>query len=273
MDNGTYTDSELNHLSSLGIYGAKHKPDVLLTSGRPIANCFIEYCLAAPNGWLPAFIQTALGPYDQNDQDDSSLAHGLGPYDGHGSRVGGLEFPSTYNSVCARPTLFSQTNRSSLNVSDQLHLATALTCLIDICTPSSQANPDIAGIGVVASIVMQLVFAYIFTAYSIFTYSRNLFVRLTADVEGRQTQSVCDVKISHSQLSKYHWAICIVIVDFFKAQCYFSYAIEFACLAFLANLKSSGNVGDFVVIDQICASITPPVIATLSAINMMGHSS
>ncbi|KAG4428740.1 hypothetical protein IFR05_015781, partial [Cadophora sp. M221] len=126
MDNGTYTDSERNYLSSLGIYGAKQKPDVLLTSGRLIGNCLVEYCLAAPNGSLPAFIQTALGPYGQNDQDHSSLAYGLGPNDRHDSRVDDLEFPSTYNSV-------------------------------------------------VASIVMQLVFAYIFTAYSVFAYCNKLF--------------------------------------------------------------------------------------------------
>lgn len=164
IDNGIYTDEETSYFSSLGIYSAKEQPDTLLTAGKLIADCFIEYCLVAPNQCLPPFSQTAYGPYRVNYSDtnetDYRFFESPFPFSSSHSKywraTDMIEFPSTYDSVCTGVALFAKPNRSTLGVSGQLEFYTALTCLINICTPSAQANPDIAGIGVCPEVQIYL---------------------------------------------------------------------------------------------------------------------
>src|SRR6187402_1956535 len=87
IDNGNHTDSEIASFSSLGIYGAREKPEVLLTSGNLMASCFIEYCQVAPNNCLPVFLETAMGPYGTDG-------------------VNLTENPYLRGSVCTTTTLF-----------------------------------------------------------------------------------------------------------------------------------------------------------------------
>ncbi|KAH7393398.1 hypothetical protein BKA64DRAFT_86424 [Cadophora sp. MPI-SDFR-AT-0126] len=152
-----------------------------------------------------------------------------------------------------------------------LNRTNAIICLRDnVCSTTGAVNPDIGGVGVMSSLLVQYTLSLLaiishFLFYLRYQLHRNLWLRRAKGVK-RDEQLITAKQI----LIRHLEALTSALVEFQKAQCFFSATLQIAAVIILPQYDIGQGSKDQILLRLTSANAFAPIILTLAHIDLLG---
>ncbi|KAG4440238.1 hypothetical protein IFR05_004257 [Cadophora sp. M221] len=152
-----------------------------------------------------------------------------------------------------------------------LNRTSAITCLRDnVCSSTGAVNPDIGGLGVILSLLVQYTLSLLaiichFLFYLRYQLSRKFWLRRTRGVNQDERPS-----LAKQSVTRHLQALTSALVEFQKAQCFFSATLQIAAIIILPQYEIGENSKDQILLRLISANTFAPIVLTLAHIDLLG---
>ncbi|KAH7321728.1 hypothetical protein BKA65DRAFT_87576 [Rhexocercosporidium sp. MPI-PUGE-AT-0058] len=147
----------------------------------------------------------------------------------------------------------------------------AITCLHDsVCSSTGAVNPDIGGLGVILSLLIQYTLSLLaiichFLFYFRYQLYRKLWLR---KIRGGKPDE--RLSLAKQTLTRHLEALTSALVEFQKAQCFFSATLQIAAIIVLPQYEIGENSKDQILLRLTSANAFAPIVLTLAHIDHLG---
>ncbi|CZT46297.1 uncharacterized protein RSE6_06706 [Rhynchosporium secalis] len=152
-----------------------------------------------------------------------------------------------------------------------LNRTNAVICLRDnVCSSTGVVNPDIGGLGVIMSLLVQYTLSLSAIICHFLFYIRYQLFRKWWLRKAKGAQRSESLSSAKRILARHLEALTSALVEFQKAQCFFSATLQIAAIIILPQYEYEENSKDQILLRLISANAFAPIVLTLSHIDLLG---
>ncbi|CZS93771.1 uncharacterized protein RAG0_03906 [Rhynchosporium agropyri] len=148
----------------------------------------------------------------------------------------------------------------------------AVICLRDnVCSSTGVVNPDIGGLGVIMFLLVQYTLSLSAIICHFLFYIRYQLFRKWWLRKAKGAQRSESLSSAKRILARHLEALTSALVEFQKAQCFFSATLQIAAIIILHQYEYEENSKDQILLRLISANAFAPIVLTLSHIDLLGR--